>query len=156
MSRFIGIDPGAHGALVWMDERGSIIIHKTADTPPIEGLRDSLAGLEHGEKVVAVMELVGGFIAGKFLPGSSMFKMGKSAGYWEGALAALGVRTLIVRPQEWQAGIPGLTGTKGADRKRALRAEAIRRFPTIKVTLDNCDALLLADYCRRLEGRAAA
>jgi hypothetical protein len=155
MSRFIGIDPGAHGALVWMDERGSIIIHKTADTPPIEALRDSVC-TEPGEKVVAVIELVGGFIAGKFLPGSSMFKMGKSAGYWEGALAALGVRTLVVRPQEWQAGIPGLTGKKGTERKRALRAEAVRRFPTVKVTLDNCDALLLADYCRRIEGRAAA
>lgn len=144
----IAIDPGAHGALCFIPPTGSPVVHKTSDTPPLEALRDALAG---ASDCVAYLERVGGFIAGKKLPGSSMFKMGHSAGYWEGVLAALCVRTILVRPQDWQAGIPGTAGKKGADRKRALRAEAIRRFPALKPTLDTCDALLLADYGHRAE-----
>lgn len=29
--------------------------------------------------------------------------------------------------------------------------KAARRFPNVKVTLDNCDALLIADYGQRME-----
>lgn len=145
----IAIDPGAHGALCFITPRGPRpVVHKTADTPPLEALRDATCGTEPRE-CVAYLEKIGGFIAGKSLPGSSMFKMGHSAGYWEGMLAAFGVRTILVRPQDWQAGIPGTKSTKGADRKRALRAEAIRRFPEMKPTLDTCDALLIADYGQR-------
>jgi hypothetical protein len=92
------------------------------------------------------MEHVGGYIAGAKLPGSSMFKMGHNAGYWEGALSALGVKVIRIRPQEWQKGITGITGKKGPDRKRALRDEAIRRFPQLKPTLQTCDALLIAEH----------
>lgn len=146
----IGIDPGAHGALCFIPAHGNPVVHKTSDTPALDALRDALASADARE-CVAYLERVGGFIAGKQLPGSSMFKMGHSAGYWEGALAALGIRTILVRPQDWQAGIPGTGGKKGAERKRALRAEAIRRFPAAKPTLDTCDALLLADYALRAE-----
>lgn len=151
----IAIDPGAHGALCFIQPRSMPVVYKTADTPPLEALRAAIAQADP-QDCVAYLERLGGFIAGKHLPGSSMFKMGHSAGYWEGLLAALRIRTLLVRPQDWQAGIPGTSGTKGADRKRALRAEAIRRFPVLRPTLDTCDALLLADYAYRAEigGRA--
>ena len=153
MKIYIGIDPGASGALVWMDGKGSVIAHKVKDTPPVEAIKDAI-GEHDTSDVVAVLEQVGGFMGGKdnkFL-GSAMAKLGRSFGYWEGALAMAGVRCELVTPQRWQAGISGTSGKKGAERKRALRAEAIRRFPTVKVTMDNCDALLIADYCRMKNG----
>lgn len=153
--RFIGIDPGVHGALTWLDNNGSIICHNTDKTLPVDAVMDSV-GAESSHHCVAYLEKVGGYIAGKRLPGSAMFKMGESFGMWQGLLAALGIRCVLVRPQEWQAGITGLLGKVGAERKRALRAEAARRFPTVKVTLDNCDSLLIADYCRRIEGAGRA
>jgi hypothetical protein len=144
----IGIDPGANGALCFVTHSGLTIIHRTSKTPPLEALQDAVT-CAGAENCVAYLEKIGGFIAGKGLPGSSMFKMGHSAGYWEGMLAFAGVRTIYVRPQEWQKGISGTTGTKGADRKRALRDEAIRRHPTLKPTLETADALLIADYGMR-------
>lgn len=152
--RIIGIDPGLSGALAFITSDGRTVTHKTASTPPLDALRDAIAGVETRECIVC-MERVGGFIAGKSLPGSAMFKMGQNAGYWEGACAALGLRLMLVRPQEWQAGIPGAHGTEGAARKRVLRAEAMRRFPQHKITLQDADALLIADFARRIEWGAA-
>lgn len=143
MTRVIGIDAGASGALVWT-EGGKWVMHPTAKCSPIEAIQDAIAG---AESVVAYLERIGGFIAGKGLPGSSMFKMGDNFGFWRGALEALQVRTILVAPQTWQKGLPYLDGKKGAERKRALRNEAKRRFPALPgITLDTCDALLIADY----------
>jgi hypothetical protein len=36
--------------------------------------------------------------------------------------------------------------SSGNDRKKALKALAVERFPDLKVTLAICDALLLSDY----------
>jgi len=154
----IAIDPGAHGALCFIPPRtGRPILYRTAECPPLEALVDALASAE-GEPsaCVAYVEKIGGFIAGKSLPGSAMFKMGHSAGYWEGLLTALRIRTILVRPQDWQAGITGVSGKKGPERKRALRAEAIRRYPDLKPTLDTSDALLIADYGLHAEKGARA
>jgi hypothetical protein len=152
--RIIGIDPGAHGALAFIDSDGRAVVHKTANTPPVDAARDALCGVDPTQ-VVVYLEQIGGFIAGKSLPGSAMFKMGHSAGYWEGMFALQGIRVQLVRPQAWQAGIPGMSGKGGhenkGDRKRCLRDEAIRRFPTCKPTLDTADALLIADFGRRVE-----
>lgn len=150
--RIIGIDPGLSGGLAFITADGRTVTHSTKSTPPLEALQDATAGVE-AASCVAYLERVGGFIKGKSLPGSSMFKMGHNAGYWEGALAAMGVRTITTTPQNWQAGIPGTSGKSGPDRKRSLQAEAIRRFPGLKVTLQNCDALLIADFGRKVETR---
>jgi hypothetical protein len=150
----IAIDPGVHGALCFIAPKGHPIIHATDKTDPFDALQDALC-LKDPADCVAYMEKVGGYI-GKPQPGSHMFKLGQSAGLWEGMLRALRIRTIMVRPQDWQAGITGTTRKKGPDRKRALRAEARRRFPSLKPTLDTCDALLIADYGVRAEKGARA
>ena len=68
-----------------------------------------------------------------------------------GLLRGMNVRTVLVRPQTWQKGLSGMASLKGPARKRALRDEAARRFPGVRVTLDNCDALLLCEYGQRME-----
>jgi hypothetical protein len=149
----LGIDPGAHGALAFIDYDGSVGTYSVTHVPPLEILQTvkEHLGSEESHHLVAYLERVGGFIAGKSLPGSAMFKLGHSAGYWEGMLAAMHIRTVLVRPQEWQKGVTGVAGNVGPARKRALRDEAIRLFPGMKVTLDNCDALLIANYGLRIE-----
>ncbi len=152
--RILGIDPGAHGALAFLDAHGGVVVHLADKVAPLDAVRDALAGAEG--QVVAYLELVGGFIPGRPQPASRAGVLMRSLGKWEGLLEGLGVRYILVRPQAWQAGLPGIAGEKEyARRKRLLRDEAIRRFPSIKVTLANCDALLIADYGVRAEKQAA-
>jgi len=147
----IGIDPGANGALVAWFNDDKPVIHKCAKTDPYDALMDITdCALSRMDVCVAYLEQVQGFI-GKQQPGAAMFKFGDGYGYIRGVLRALGVSTVLVRPQTWQKGLPGMASLKGPDRKRALRDEAARRFPQIKVTLDNCDALLIASYGQRME-----
>ena len=79
----------------------------------------------------------------------NMFRLGESFGVLQGILAALKLRTVLVRPAKWQARY-GL-GTRSACKsdsewKNKLKAEAQRRFPQLTVTLKTADALLLLDY----------
>jgi hypothetical protein len=147
----IGIDPGAHGAMTfgYIDDQPEVGLFHGRDVYDL--LLDTTA-VERGmdEPIVAYLEKVGGFI-GHPQPGAAMFKFGEGFGYLKGCLRALGIRTILVPPQTWQKGYMGLSKAKGQDRKRALRDEAQRRFPAIKCTLDNADALLIWDYAVRQE-----
>jgi hypothetical protein len=79
-----------------------------------------------------------------------MFNFGNGYGFIRGLLAANLIETHLVRPQTWQAGIPGLHGVKEKPaRKRLLKEHAARLFPTAKITLSTADALCIADYARR-------
>lgn len=99
---------------------------------------------------VAVLELVGGFVGIK-QPGSAMFNFGRNFGFHLGLLAAFRIRTELVVPSMWQRGLPKTP--KLADKARAKREHknelkeiAARKFPEIKVTLANADALLILDF----------
>ena len=143
MKTIVAIDPGASGALAFKTG-DKIIIHKASDTDPLDALKDAqLCG--HCEVWIEDVPC----FAGKALPGSAMFRLGKNCGIWEGLARGLGITVRLVRPQDWQAGISGVGKLKGPERKRALRTAASRLFPEIKVTLDNCDALLILDYALR-------
>lgn len=161
MKIIIGIDPGASGSIAWINERGDIKTRSVKKESPLEALKEALNDAGN-DPAVAFLERLTGFIAipgGKGGPNpSTMFKMGVSAGYWEGLLAGLGVKTILVRPQEWQTGIAGAAAKKGPERKRALKAEAVRRFPKEKITLLTCDAMLIAEYGARrvFEGESKA
>lgn len=148
--RIIGIDPGVNGALACIYPDGRAVVHKTSNTLPIEAVRDALCGVDPRE-VVAYVELVGGFIPGRPQPASRAGVLMRNLGQWEGILAALNISVRLVRPQLWQAGIPGVKVEGYSDRKRALKAEATRRFPSLTPTLDMSDALLIADFGRRAE-----
>ncbi len=101
-----------------------------------------------GDDIVCVLEEVSGF-AGQAQPGSAMFRFGEHFGFIKGAVQALGIRLVMVRPQAWQKGF-GL-GTASACRmksewKNKLKAEAQRRFPHLNVTLKTADALLMLEH----------
>lgn len=159
MKRIIAFDPGASGGIAELFPSGAAIAYSMPDDAD---LRDNIhafttAASLDGDRVVAYVELVGGFIGGSPAPGSAMFNFGNGYGYIRGVLAALRVETHLVRPQEWQAGIPGVRGTKEKSvRKRALKEHASRLFPSLKVTLKTADALCIADYARRCEALKGA
>ncbi len=152
-TRILAIDPGASGGLAELYPDGSAAAHAMMDD---HDLRDHIA--VHAEnckiegiRLVAFMELVGGYIAGNAVPGSAMFNFGNGYGYLRGLMAAHRIELHLIRPQTWQAGIPGVRGEKDkGTRKRALKEHAARLFPTLKVTLKTADALCIGDYGRRM------
>lgn len=158
MKRILAIDPGASGGIVEMYPGGRVV---SAAMPDDAELCDQIEAFAvsakcDGVPAVCYMELVGGFIAGNRLPGSAMFNFGSGYGYLRGLLAANRIELRLIRPQEWQAGIPGVRGQKEkAVRKRALKEHAARLFPDAKPTLKTADALCIADFARRQEGGAS-
>ena len=80
---------------------------------------------------------------------TSMFTFGNNFGFLRGALRALDIPTVLVRPQVWQKGLSGLKGLKNNPRKRKLKEHASRLYPHLKPTLKTADALLILDYAAR-------
>lgn len=123
--RTIGIDPGAAGAIVMLE-----------DNQPIEWMRmptmmvgtatrvngAALASFFHDSQVDHVyVEQVGA------MPGQgvrSMFNFGHNVGTVMGALGALGIPVTLVTPQAWKKA----AGLIGKD-KDASRARAIQLWP---------------------------
>lgn len=146
----LAIDPGASGALVHYQEGQVIFARKMPDDADIVNIILDFSRLE-GSKV-AYLELVGGYIGGMGAPGSAMFNFGDGYGFLRGCLAMAKVKTILVRPQKWQKGIPGCGGgVKGPERKRALKEHAARLFPDQPVTLAIADALGIAAYAYEAE-----
>jgi len=154
MSLYLGIDPGKSGGIATVTSNGVPEAHKM---PPTE--TDTLSLItsfqeEGGEGVkFAVIEKVGA------RPGDgvvSMFKFGMGYGSLRMALIALGIPFEEVRPQTWQKGLdipPRKKSGRGAEShtqfKNRLKAKAQQLFPDVDVTLAICDALLIAEFCRR-------
>lgn len=139
--RYLGIDPGMSGAIAMLDgERVETVVF--AKTTPREW-SDFL--LRHGGcgSAFALIEAVHSF------PGqgvSSTFKFGHAFGMLEGLLIAQNVPYERVRPLTWQTGMS--CRTKGDKNVSKRKAEEL--FPQVKCTHANSDALLIAEYCRRI------
>jgi hypothetical protein len=90
---------------------------------------------------------------------SSLAKFMMNYGALQMAVASIDVPCEEVLPSRWQQGLHISPRKKSEGRvlwKNRLKANAQRLFPEIadKITLATADALLLAEYCRRLrEGR---
>lgn len=147
---YIGIDPGKSGAIVTLGYSSSPTIYPM---PPSE--RDLWAIFEplQALEVVAVLEKVGGYVGDKGAAnGSAMFNFGQGVGRLEMALTAAGIPYERITPQTWQRKLSVGNKKKGEtkrDWKNRLKAHAQRLFPQEQVTLSNCDALLIALYCKR-------
>ena len=149
---FIGVDPGKSGAIVVLDEMdpGVPEIFKT-DYPLdlyIERFYDCVCA-----NGVAVLEKV------HAMPGqgvTSMFTFGRNFGQLEMFLEGLSLNGgwHHVTPQQWQKFFDlfkkeGETKTQKKNRHKKL---AKKLFPGVDVTHANADALLIAEYCRRIYG----
>lgn len=147
---FLGIDPGAAGAAVLL--HGSNVrvcrFDKVTEREVVDFFKDiTWDGLEVFaciEKIQALPHLRGIGVIGR---GSiSGFKLGASYGFLRGCLVYAGIPFEEVSPRKWQ----GVLGCLSKGDKRVTRAKAQNLFPHIKVVHAFADALLIAEYCRRI------
>jgi Holliday junction resolvasome RuvABC endonuclease subunit len=140
----IGIDPGANGAIAWIDERGKSCVEKMPDT--LQDLWELLRDITNfprsaidGRKYKAYIEQVS---SSPQMGVVSAFSFGRGYGNLEMALTAAGIPFERVRPQVWQKAMGCMT--KGD--KNISKAKAQELFPDKKVIHATADALLIALY----------
>jgi len=143
----LSFDPGKSGGYAIQDSEGAVTSGGMPDTEGgiVELVRAFKAEHVGGE---AWVEDVPKFI-GHAIPGAAVAVLFRNYGFLLGCLEGLGIRTILVTPQKWQAplGLGTKAGAGGsAPWKRKLKAEAQRRFPNVTVTLGNADALLILDF----------
>lgn len=157
------IDPGANGSIVVFDASrpGIPVFYKIPET--LEGLHHIFTSIRiNFRKPRAFLEHNTGFMAGiksstnangeeqsAGVSPKAMFSFGRNTGHLEMALIANDIPVCRVTPIKWQNAALVTTPKKRlmtpAQWKNHLKAEAQRRFPTVKVTLANADALLILD-----------
>jgi hypothetical protein len=147
----LAIDPGKGGGIA-VFYNGGADARKMPET--LKELADTTRALTAADMPsVCYLEAVPKF-CGHNRPAASIFTLAESYGAAQGVLASVGIRTVLVRPQDWQKGL-NLGKRKDSKShhgwKAKLKAEAQRRFPALTVTLATADALLLLDYALRQE-----
>jgi crossover junction endodeoxyribonuclease RuvC len=140
----IGVDPGANGAIAWIDERGKSCVEKMPDT--LQDLWELICDITNfprsaidGRKYKAYLEAVS---SSPQMGVVSSFSFGRGYGNLEMALTAAGIPFERVRPQVWQKAMGCMT--KGD--KNISKAKAQELFPDKKVIHATADALLIALY----------
>ena len=140
----IGIDPGANGAIAWIDERGKSCVEKMPDT--LQDLWELMCDITNfprsaidGRKYKAYIEQVS---SSPQMGVVSSFSFGRGYGNLEMALTAAGIPFERVRPQVWQKAMGCMT--KG--NKNISKARAQELFPDKKIIHATADALLIALY----------
>lgn len=155
----LAIDPGKSGGFAWHHTDKPMIV--TGQLPEEDGgimewlsdLRSQADSVElHIEKVAPH--------TGNLAMASAMSNLYGGKRFIEGYAAGIGMRVVNVSPKKWQKHFsfgPKKKKTvlrKGVEVqvndeiewKNRLKSEAKRRFPGIKITLDNADAVLILDH----------
>jgi hypothetical protein len=159
MKAFVGIDPGVTGALAILPEEGPTQVF---DMPILEKMKSKerstidvlgiqkLFALPQGYDLTVILEQLHpqtkiGAVAN--------FSMGESAGTLKTFLALHYHRVIQVLPAKWKKGM-GMSANKDLSRQKAMEL-----FPELADQLKlkkhhgRAEALLLADYGRRLYGK---
>lgn len=149
----IGIDPGLSGGVALL---GGTFLKERAvpfsTMSEIEAFFIELIKTEDVSLFKAFIEEPPVFFPGAGGGLASQAKLHRNLGQYEGLLMGLGIPFETVSPKKWQKGLPGLAKLKGVERKRALHNLAAQRYPQLKPTLKTCDAILIAEYGKRIEG----
>ena len=143
----IGIDPGKHGGYCYIID-GVAKAFPWDDTFFAQDMNCLARTKDDG--VVAAVEKVGA------MPGqgvTSMFNFGKSAGYIEGVLTAIGIPYQLVPPAKWKRefGLIGKDKKASVEVCRKLFPELdLRRTERCRTDSDGkAEAALIAEWCRR-------
>lgn len=145
---FIGIDPGVNGGIAVLSG-SEVRAHKMPGTDHgiLRVLRSEKAAGEG--PCVAVIEQVNSGVFGHQgrMGVRSAFTFGGIYRALKMSLAAEDIPYGEVRPAVWQHALQCRTGGD----KNVTKRKAQELFPGVKVTHAIADALLLAEYCRRLK-----
>jgi hypothetical protein len=144
---YIGIDPGKHGGIAAVVDAGCVLsVCKMPQTPA--GLVDAFRAILSCRAVEgpawATLERVS---ASPQMGVVSAFTFGQGYGGLKVALTALGVPFEEVSPVRWQ----NLMDCRTRGDKNVSKARAQALFPRHTITHAIADALLLAEYGRRLD-----
>jgi hypothetical protein len=141
---YLGLDPGVSGGIAVLDEHGTVKL--AVKMPATE--KDVLDFLrEHGGSGKAVLEFVRSSPAMGVV---SAFTFGRGYGGLKMALLACGISCVEVTPQKWQMAM----GCRSGGDKNVTKRKAQELFPALpRVTHNTADALLLAEYARRMDVR---
>jgi crossover junction endodeoxyribonuclease RuvC len=148
MKTIIGIDPGKSGGIAWITD-GKPCVEKMPETLQdlwalIESIMTEHPPIYRSKECKAYIEQVH---SSPQMGVTSSFTFGNGFGHLEMALTAAGIPFERVSPQKWQKAMGCLTkGDKNVSKKRAQEL-----FPSIKCSHAISDALLIAEYGRRLE-----
>lgn len=152
---FIGIDPGAQGAIAYLDKTSNVIRVDDWNGDEITmaaGIRGFM--VKHAAEYHAAIEYASS------MPGqgvSSVFKYGTNYGIWRGILAANRIPFEIVHPTRWKNHMIK-NKQDGGKKKAAEIATALRLWPGMAPGIvgprggakdGRAEALLIAEYCRR-------
>jgi len=97
-----------------------------------------------GMKPIVVVEKVWAFPTDAR---SNAFNFGVNYGKWLGIISSSNIEPILVTPKKWQKAYQPLSKDKPS-RKRELKQIASEMFPEIRVTLYNCDALLIGAWAK--------
>jgi hypothetical protein len=151
MSLILGVDPGKNGGIAWTDgaDFGAVRMPEGDDA-----IHNQIVDLLDGYDVVAFIEKLPYYVPMPMnsvplvTQVSSTAKLHENCGLLRGILVAAGATIHEVPPQVWQTplDIGKKRGQPGSVWKNKLKAAAQERFPDMKVTLANADALLILHY----------
>lgn len=140
--KFIGIDPGKQGGLASISEDGNDVgFAKLADLTE-KDISDWFK-YQAEEVLFAYIERVS---SSPQMGVTSAFTFGRGYGFLRGCLIAHEVKFEEVSPQRWQKEMQCLTGGD----KNISKSRAQQLFPHLKITHAIADAILLAEYGRRI------
>ena len=139
---FVGIDPGQSGGIACISEAGEVWAFKMGETE-----RDTWMIL--CRNTIMDFALIESVHSMPKQGVASSFKFGRNYGFLRGCLIALAIPFDEVTPQKWQKAMGCLTHGD----KNVSKAKAQQLFPQIKVNHAIADALLIAEYCRRVYGK---
>jgi len=154
---FLGVDPGLKGGICLIDKTGSLdddyLALGDATDRDVWDMIDDIGTCYNG-KVVACIEKIQTAILG--IGKSQMSKLYGSYTSLRMCLVAAKIPFEEVDAKVWQKAI-GIKKKPGEDYrkwKKRLRSKAQSLFPQENgaITLATCDALLIAEYCRRKHG----
>ena len=141
---YIGVDPGKKGGYTILTHKG-VLAFPWDDNEFVDDLRSI-----SGNPCIAAVEKVGA-MHGQGV--TSMFSFGRSAGYIEGVLAALGIPYQLVPPNVWKKEFSLIGKDKAASIQTCKRLfPGINLLPTEKCRKDSdgmAESTLLAEYARR-------
>jgi len=157
---YIGIDPGKDGAMAILGYRDAPIVIPFSESEYANQLRRVAPffiatgdGVVDQREAFAVVEHVNA------MPGqgvTSCFSFGRNFGFILGLLTAFRIPYELVRPQKWKK-VFSCTSDKNTSIEVAQRmfpGVDLRRTPRCAKPHDGiCEALLMAEYARRLHGQ---
>lgn len=148
----LAIDPGASGAIVYDSPDGVQVVNMPDGIDDLlEAIRDArFAGSDTTQSLYCFVEKVGTYMPGNSGPAAATFA--RHCGRVEMAVHACGLAQIQITPAVWMKSLGALPSDKSARKKRIKELMAMR-FPDIKVTLKNADALGI--YCYGKEYLAA-